>query len=85
MEWTIIYHPKAQKDLDKLDDAIAKEVILRMDEIVLDPYKLLEPMTNCRYYKFRVRDYRGIVDIVNNKLILHVVKVRHRRKVYKGL
>jgi len=85
MEWTIIYHPKAQKDLDKLDDAIAKEVILRMDEIVLDPYKLLEPMTNRRYYKFRVRDYRGIVDIVNNKLILHVVKVRHRRKVYKGL
>ena len=35
------------------------------------------------YYKFRVGTYRGIVNIINNKKILHVVKVKHRSNVYK--
>lgn len=85
MEWTVIYAPKAQKDLDRLGDDMAKKVILKMDEIAVDPYGLLDPLTNSPYYKFRVGDYRGVVNIVNKKLILQLVKVKHRSQVYKKL
>ena len=54
-----------------------------MDEIALDSYKILEKMTNHPFYKFRIGVYRGIVNIVNDKLVLHVVKIKHRSQVYK--
>lgn len=83
MKWSVIYPPDTEKDLDKLGDKLAAKVILKMDEIALDPYNLLDKMTNSPYYKFRVGDYRGIVNIVNDKLILIVVKIKHRSQVYK--
>ena len=82
--WTIIYAPKAERDIENLGEELAKKVILLMDEIALDPYGLLEKLTNSPFYKFRIGVYRGIVDIVNDKLILHVVKIKHRSKVYKN-
>lgn len=81
--WTVIYTSKAEKDLEKLDEKVAKKIILLMDEIALNPYGLLEKLTNLPLYKFRVGEYRGIVNIINNKLILQVIKIKHRSKVYK--
>lgn len=67
MEWTVIYSPKAEKDLEALGEELAKKVILKMDEIARDPYNLLDKMTNSPFYKFRIGMYRGIVNIVNDK------------------
>jgi mRNA interferase RelE/StbE len=78
-----VYTTKAEKDLEKLGEKIAKKVILLMDEIAKNPYGLLEKLTNLPLYKFRVGEYRGIVDIINDKLILHVIKVKHKSKIYK--
>lgn len=79
----MVYSTQAQKDLDGLGEDLAKKIILLMDEIALDPYRLLEKMTNSPFYKFRVGAYRGIVNIVNDKLVLQVVKTRHRSQAYK--
>ncbi len=81
--WKVIYSDKAQKDLDHIHPDIAKKVILLMDEIALDPYGLLEKMTNSPFYKFRIGQYRGIVHVINDKLILHVFKIKHRSQIYK--
>ncbi len=81
--WTVIYSIQAEKDLDALEEQIAKKIIVLLDEIAVNPYKMLEKMTNSPFYKFRVGSYRGIVNLVNNKLIVHVVKIKHRSKVYK--
>ncbi len=81
--WKIIYSDKAQKDLDHIGPDIAKKVILLMDEIALDPYGLLEKMTNSPFHKFRIGQYRGIVHVINDKLILHIFKIKHRSQVYK--
>ena len=83
MEWNVIYSDNAIKDLDRLGEDFAKKVIERMDEIKLDPYKLLDKMKGVPLYKFRMGDHRGIVQIINNKLILHVVKIKLRSQVYK--
>ena len=82
--WTVIYAPKAVRDIDALPKDIAKRVILKMREIALDPYGgILEKMRNLPFYKFRVGGYRGIVQIQNKKLILYVVKVKSRGRAYK--
>ena len=84
MTWTVIFTSKAEKDLEKLPDDIAKRIILRIEEIAQnDPYQQLDKMTNSPYYKFRVGVYRGIVNVVNDKMILQLVKAKHRSKAYK--
>ena len=84
MVWTVIFTTKAERDLEKLPDDIAKRIILKIEEIAQDdPYQQLDKMTNSPYYKFRVGVYRGIVNIVNDKMILQLVKARHRSSVYK--
>jgi len=84
MTWTVIFTSKAERDLGKLPDDIAKRIILKTEEIARDdPYQKLDKMTNSPYYKFRVGVYRGIVNIVNDKMILLLVKVKHRSNVYK--
>lgn len=84
MAWTIIFTVKAERDLGKLPDDIARRIILKIEEIAQnDPYQKLDKMTNSPYYKFRVGVYRGIVNIVNDKMVLQLVKVKHRSNVYK--
>ncbi len=81
--WRVIYSSRAQKDLHGFGEDLAKKIILLMDKIALDPYKILEKMTNSPFYKFRIGVYRGIANIVNDKLVLHIVKTKHRSQVYK--
>jgi mRNA interferase RelE/StbE len=84
MAWTVIFTVKSERDLAKLPEDIAKRIILKMEEIAEgDPYDHLDKMTNSPYYKFRVGVYRGIVHIVNDKMILHLVWARHRSQIYK--
>ena len=84
MAWAVIFTVKAERDLGKLPDDIAKRIILKIEEIAQDdPYQKLDKMTNSPYYKFRVGVYRGIITIVNDKMILLLVKVKHRSSVYK--
>ncbi len=84
MAWSVIFTSKVERDLEKLPDDIAKKIILRIEEIAQnDPYQQLDKMINSPYYKFRVGVYRGIVNIVNDKMIFQLVKAKHRSKAYK--
>jgi mRNA interferase RelE/StbE len=84
MAWTVIFTVKAERDLAKLPDAAAKRIILKIEAITADnPYDHLDRMTNSPYYKFRVGVYRGIVNMVNDKMILQLVRARHRSQVYE--
>ena len=83
MTWTVIVTVKAERDLAKLPDDIAKRIILKIETIADDPYDQLDRMTNSHYYKFRVGVYRGIVNVVNDKMIIQLVRARHRSQVYK--
>ena len=84
MTWTVIFTVKAERDLAKFPDNVAKRIILKIEAIAADdPYEHLDKMTNSPYYKFRVGVYRGIVDIVNDKMILQLVRARNRSQVYK--
>jgi mRNA interferase RelE/StbE len=35
------------------------------------------------YWRYRIGDYRLIVEIIDNQLILQLIKVAHRKDVYK--
>jgi mRNA interferase RelE/StbE len=80
------YTELAKKKLKKLDQHEAKLIKEYMQEIE----KLEDPRTrgkalkgNLRgLWRYRVEDYRLICEIQDNKLIVLVLTIDHRKKVY---
>ena len=86
-KWTIEFDPAAQRELDKLDKPIARiskflyERITKLD----DPRKIGERLqgTLREFWKYRVDDYRIICSLEQDCLIVLVLRVGHRREIYK--
>ena len=89
MAWTIEYADSALKKLKKLDRPIALAIFEYMDERVVtadDPRslgkKLVGPIYGI-YWRYRVGDARIICDIKDEKLIILVIEVGHRKDIYR--
>jgi len=89
MAWRIEYSKDADKEIAKLDRQIAQRIIRFMGSRVAkldNPRSIGEALAGSKlgdYWKYRVGDYRIIADIQDAKLIVQIVRVGHRREVYK--
>jgi len=89
MKIKVLYSKKARKDLKKLDIKIAQRIALKIKYYSLqdDPLKhasFLKPPWD-DLYKFRIGEYRAIFesDSKGNLLLLTIMKIGHRKNVYK--
>ncbi|MGB9719548.1 MAG: type II toxin-antitoxin system RelE family toxin [Candidatus Anstonellales archaeon] len=83
MAYKIIWSPKSKEDMKKLDKNIAKRVIKKLTELELAPYHFIEKIINVNCWKLRVGDYRVLFDIDEKKKEVRVLKVGHRKNIYK--
>jgi mRNA interferase RelE/StbE len=83
MMYQIVFSPKARKQLLKLQREDQKRILKALKRIRIRPEAYLTKLVNESAYKFRVGDYRILIDIIENKLILLVIKVGHRKSIYK--
>ena len=89
MAWRIEYDKDAEREIAKLDNQIAQRIIRFMGSRVAkldNPRSIGEALAGSKlgdYWKYRVGDYRIIADIQDARLIVQVVRVGHRREVYK--
>ena len=83
MIWTIIYSKDAQKQLDKLSKDARKRIILKLDEVEKSPFSYLERLQKSKFFKLRVGDYRILIEVINDKLILYLIKIAKRSRVYQ--
>lgn len=89
MAWRIEFHPQAEKELAKLDRAVARRILRFLrDRVgsVEDPRSLGEALKGPevgRFWKYRVGDYRLICDIQDQRVTILVVRIGHRRDVYR--
>ncbi len=81
--YKVVFTPKAEKQLEKLPKDIQPRVINSLKRIRVRPQAHLIKLVGDPAYKLRVGNYRVLIDIQNNKLILLVIKIGHRKKVYK--
>ena len=86
MVWAIEYEAAARKQLRKLGGAPAARVIAGLEKMALleDPRTRAKAMVEewTGYWRFRFDDLRVIVKIEDRRLVILVVAVGHRRKVY---
>lgn len=88
MAWTIEYDPGALKDLKKLNRTMQREILDYMDRRIgeaNDPRDFGKPLRASKFgpWRYRVQDYRIICERQEKRLVVLVVAVGHRRRVYE--
>ena len=87
MAWNIEYDPGALQDLRKLDRASQREIVDYMDNRIANtrsPRDFGKPLRGSKFglWRYRVRDYRIICELQENRLVVLVVAVGHRSTIY---
>ena len=83
MTFEVIWANSAIRQLRKLDRSVAKRVFNAVGRLKESPHRWLTRIVNSPYYRLRVGDYRIILDIRESELRVLVLKVGHRRSVYR--
>ena len=79
IKWTQI----AAKQFGRLDKTVQKRIINKLESIRENPFFYATRLVGFGLYKIRVGDYRIILGIEKNTLVILVLKVGHRSKIYK--
>lgn len=86
MDWEIRFSPRAAKAFKKLDTAQQRRVskFLREISTLEDPRSRGKALTanKAGLWRWRVGDYRVVADIVDARVVVIVVDVGHRSKIY---
>ena len=88
MAWQIEFHPQAAKELRKLDRTVTARIIRTLEERIApldDPRTLGSTLVgeHAGYWRWRIGDYRVIARIEDERITILVVRVAHRREVYR--
>jgi len=86
--WSLVFHPVAAKELKKLDRKTAARILHTLETriaILDDPRTTGAPLKGEHdgYWRWRVGDYRIVAKIQDERVTIAVVRVAHRREVYR--
>lgn len=85
-KWKLVIHTEAQKELRKLDRPVAARILKKLRSLSEQEH----PEASCKaltgglsgLWRVLAGDWRVIVDIQPNRLVILAVGVGHRSKVY---
>jgi mRNA interferase RelE/StbE len=84
--YEILIAPPAVRDYKKLPEQEIPDINDAIDALAGNPrpagYKKLKSRNA---YRIRVRDYRIIYEIYDKQVMVLVIRIRHRREVYRDL
>lgn len=89
MAWKIEFSISAERELGRLDSSIAKRILKVLHERIAqahDPRALGEALKGSElgeFWKYRVGEYRLICNIEDRILRILVLRIGHRREVYR--
>lgn len=88
MAWTIEFSSSAEKSLRKLDREAARRIAKFIDHrlsVLDDPRHLGIPLQGVLHerWSYRVGDYRLICELQDDRLIVVVIEIGHRREIYR--
>ena len=85
MPYEISYVPSAAKAIRKLDRSAARRLLGAIEALAADPRPpgCIQLKGGGGEFRIRVGDYRVVYDIQNDELVVLVLRVGHRREVYR--
>ena len=85
MAYRVIVKPAAERQLKRLDREVQRRLIRQLEKLADDPHPVgthkLRGSKNL--YRMRVGDYRIVYEVQARRLMVLVVRIGHRRDVYR--
>jgi len=88
LAWKIEFDSEAENDLKKIDREIQRRILRYLRERIAtekDPRRFGAPLRRelSGLWKYRLGDYRIICRIEEKKVVVYVIRVGHRKEIYK--
>ena len=83
MTYEILFSDVALKQLCKLERSTQERIISALERIRIRPEAHIIKLVGDPGYRLRVGDYRVIMDIDSSKMLILILKVGHRKEIYK--
>jgi mRNA interferase RelE/StbE len=89
MAWKVEFSVEADRELSKLDKQHARRLLKFLRERVArleDPRSIGKALQGSRlgeFWRYRVGDYRLICKIEDERLIVLVLRIGHRKEIYR--
>jgi len=77
--------PKAIKQLKKLPKKIVDRILKKVVFVKDTPQSFMKKLESKDIWSLRVGDYRVLIDIYEDKKIVEIIKVGHRKEVYEDI
>ncbi len=83
--YNIEFKASAKKELLKLPKTILKKLSVVIDDLANNPYPSgYKKLTGSDHtYRIRCGDYRVVYSVFDDRLIIHIIKIGHRKNIYK--
>ncbi|WP_420239653.1 type II toxin-antitoxin system RelE family toxin [Telmatobacter bradus] len=86
--WTVEFDDRARRELRKLSAEIQRSILSYLRERIAgstDPKQFCKPLrlNLAGLWRYRIGDYRLICRFEDNRLVVLVLRVAHRGKVYE--
>jgi mRNA interferase RelE/StbE len=87
MTYDIEISNDAKRSFKKLDRRTAQRIYTKLKEIAAsgNPFLYVKRLTGIALFSLRVGDYRIIIDIKKNNLMILVLKIGHLRNIYNEI
>jgi mRNA interferase RelE/StbE len=86
--WTVEFDDRARRELRKLDSGVQDAILRYLREriaITEDPRRFGKPLRRnlAGLWRYRIEDFRLICRIEDDRVVILVLQVGHRRDVYE--
>ena len=82
MVFTVLLHPKAAKELGKIENATKARIVERLRDLKDNPERVGKVLRHSNFWSLRIGDYRAIYEIDRTRRQVVVLFIGHRKKVY---
>ena len=84
MAYTVILKPAAERGFKKLAPDAQRQVLRVLDALQENPFPPgVKKLTGAELYRVRTGDYRVVYSVERKVLHVLVVKIGHRREIYR--
>jgi mRNA interferase RelE/StbE len=88
VQWTVEFDDRARRELRKLDLKVQRDILRYLRDRIqgsADPRQFGKPLRKnlAGLWRYRIGDYRLICRLEEDRFVVLVVKVGHRRAIYE--
>ncbi len=81
--YSVEFTQNSEKQFYKLPSQVQERVSNVLERIKINPFHFIKRKEGAPYFILRIGDYRAILDVKQDKQVIYVLEVGHRKNIYK--